>query len=435
MYSVKRICCQLIVPVVLILVSLMIVWKWPAIQAQFKSSRELSAFLVLLPALPWAIFTLGFLMGWRYNNLGLAAGAGVLALSYFITLRFRPGLWANTYSEAYLFLFPLNMMLCAALIRRHAFSFKGFSIALTLALQVSAIALFCGRTDFSSAPLVSALDRLVPFASIRLNDVSHSLQWLFTLKQWVLFEQIPTAAIFSFLFALACLSARFLKNRDILLAGYIGSLTAVFLSAAANQAQPAAVVFHLTAGLILIITNIEASFFMAYNDELTGLPGRRRLNESLMNLGKHYTIAMMDIDHFKKFNDTFGHKTGDDVLKAVAARLKELSGRAKVFRYGGEEFTAVFPGKSVEESFLHLENFRKFLENSRFVVRLRSRKKTTPVLRGRGPGAAQKQVRITMSIGVAEPEKRYPTPEKVIRAADKALYKAKKTGRNRVCSA
>ena len=97
MYSVKRICYQLIVPIVLILVSLMIVWKWPEIQAQFKSTKELKAFLVLLPVLPYAIFFIGALMGWRYNNMGLVMGSCVLGLSYFISLRFSPGLWSNTF--------------------------------------------------------------------------------------------------------------------------------------------------------------------------------------------------------------------------------------------------------------------------------------------------------------------------------------------------
>jgi diguanylate cyclase (GGDEF)-like protein len=268
-----------------------------------------------------------------------------------------------------------------------------------------------------------------------LEEASQILKRFFTLHIGGLPEKIPLPALFSFLFAMIYLSIRFLKNRDFLLAGYIGGLAAVFLTAMARPSAQAPMVFHLSAGLILILTSIEASFFMAYNDELTGLPGRRRLNESLMNLKSRYAIAMMDIDHFKKFNDTYGHKTGDDVLKAVAARLKEISGRARVFRYGGEEFTAVFPGKSVEESFFHLETFRKSLESSRFFVRPKERKKNTPVLRGRGPTASQKQVRITMSIGVAESGSKYPSPEKVIRAADKALYKAKKTGRNRVCSA
>ena len=434
MFSLKRICYQLIVPIVLILISLMIVWKWPVIQAQFRSTKELKALLVLLPILPYAVLAAGALMGWRYNNMGLVTGSGILAFSYFITLHFAPGQLSNTYYEAYIFLFPLNMVLCSLLIKRYIFTFRSLLVIFFVSFQITIIIILCGQVDFSSSVIVSKFDGLVPFASIRLDDFSSGFKSFLKMEHLVIFKQIPTPAIFTFLFSLAYLSVRFLKNRDILLAGYIGGLAAVFLSAAANRPEPASVVFHITAGLILIVTNIEASFFMAYNDELTGLPGRRSLNESMMNLGKAYTIAMMDIDHFKKFNDTYGHKTGDDVLKAVAARLKEISGRAKVFRYGGEEFIAVFSGKSVKESFPHLENFRKSLENSKFIVRLKSRKSSTPVKRGQGPTARQKQVRITISIGVAQPDKKHPTPEKVIRAADKALYKAKKAGRNRVHS-
>ena len=433
MYPIKRICYQLIVPIVLILVSLMIIWKWPEIQSLFKSTQELKALLVLLPTLPYAVFAMGALMGWRYNNMGLIAASGILSLSYFITLDFSPDQWSNTYYEAYIFLFPLNMILCAALIKRYVFTFQSLLTVFLILFQVFMVAVFCGRVDFSSSAIVSKLDGLIPFASIRLDDLSAKLQSFLKMEHLVIFKQIPTPAIISFLIALTWLSVRFLKNRDILLAGYVGALAAIFLSAAANQPEPATVVFHITAGLILIVTNIEASFFMAYHDELTGLPGRRSLNESMMNLGKTYTIAMMDIDHFKKFNDRYGHKTGDDVLKVVGTRLKQMSGQAKVFRYGGEEFTAVFPGKTAKESIVHLENFRKNLENSKFIVRLKSRKKSTPAKRGKGPAAGQKQVKITISIGAAGPDIKHPTPEKVIKAADKALYKAKKTGRNRVC--
>jgi diguanylate cyclase (GGDEF)-like protein len=442
MVPVKRICFQLIVPVVLIGISLMIIWKWPGIQDLFKSTRELKALLILLPVLPYAVYTAVGLMGWRYNDMGLLVGAGTLALSYFISLRFSPGQWANTYYEAYLFLFPLNMILCAALIKRYVFSFTSIMVMLLLLLQIVLVTLFCGQVDFSGFTVVSKLEDLFPFASIRLEDVAGGIQSFLTMKSPViesseikspLMSGLPLPAVFSFLFCLIYLSLRFLKNRDILLSGYIGGIAAVFLSAAASQPEAATVVFHLAAGLILMITNIEASFFMAYHDELTGLPGRRRLNESLINLGKTYAIAMMDIDHFKKFNDRYGHKTGDDVLKIVGTRLKQISGRAKVFRYGGEEFAAIFPGKTIEESVPHLENFRKALENNKFVVRMKSRKKSTPVKRGLGPVPRQKQVKITISIGVAQPSKTHTTPDQVIKAADKALYKAKKAGRNRVC--
>jgi diguanylate cyclase (GGDEF)-like protein len=429
-FSIKRICYQLIIPVALILFSFFIIWKWPEINNLFKSSKELKAFLTFFPLLPYIIFSIGIIMGWRYNNLGLILGALVLGISYFISMRFYPGALNNWIYEAYIFLIPLNLLICSILIRRHIFTSTGFFTVLFFLFQIASVALLCKQVDFSS-DLVEYIDQFSPFASIKLDDFTSKLQSFLKSESIIGLKHMPTPAVITFSCAIALLSFRFLRSRDILLAGYIGCMAALFLSALANQPEPASIVFHITAGLILIVTNVEASFFMAFNDELTGLPSRRSLNDTLLNLGKKYAIAMMDIDRFKRFNDRYGHKTGDDVLKIVATRLKQISGKAKVFRYGGEEFTAVFPGKSAKESFSHLESFRKSLESARIVVRERARKGKTAVNRGRGPKAQQKQVKVTISIGVSEPGKANLTPEKVIKAADKALYKAKRAGRNR----
>jgi hypothetical protein len=103
--------------------------------------------------------------------------------------------------------------------------------------------------------------------------------------------------------------------------------------------------YFFPAGLILVITTFAASFSIPSIDEPAALPGRGSLNEALLNLGKKCAIAMIDVNHFEKFNDTFGHKTGDQVLKMIASRLGEISGGAKTFRYGGEKFTAIYAGK------------------------------------------------------------------------------------------
>jgi len=79
------------------------------------------------------------------------------------------------------------------------------------------------------------------------------------------------------------------------------------------------------------------------------LPSRRALIERLPSLGRRYTVAMVDVDHFKNFNDTYGHDAGDQVLRMVASRLGEVSGGGTAFRYGGEEFTILFPGKGGKE--------------------------------------------------------------------------------------
>ncbi|MGB0734344.1 MAG: GGDEF domain-containing protein, partial [Pontibacterium sp.] len=85
---------------------------------------------------------------------------------------------------------------------------------------------------------------------------------------------------------------------------------------------------------------------MAYIDELTEIPGRRALQRKLSLIGKRYTLVMVDIDHFKKFNDTYGHDVGDQVLRLVASKLAKVNGGGSAFRYGGEEFTLLFPRKT-----------------------------------------------------------------------------------------
>jgi GGDEF domain-containing protein len=103
------------------------------------------------------------------------------------------------------------------------------------------------------------------------------------------------------------------------------------------------------AGLGLVVSLVRHSHDMAFRDELTGILGRRALNDRLKGLGRRYTIAMLDVDHFKKFNDTYGHDVGDDVLKMVAMHIDRVGGGGTAYRYGGEEFSVVFPGKDIED--------------------------------------------------------------------------------------
>src|SRR2546428_5747731 len=147
--------------------------------------------------------------------------------------------------------------------------------------------------------------------------------------------------------------------------------------------------FYLaTACLILIAAVVEASYHMAYEDSLTGLPARRALNEALLRLGGHYTLAMAGVDHFKNINDRHGHDVGDQVLKMVAAKLALVGGSGRAFRYGGEEVAVLFPGKSVEECLQELETLRQTLEGTRVSLRIRSRprrQRAEPVVPENGP--------------------------------------------------
>jgi diguanylate cyclase (GGDEF)-like protein len=186
-----------------------------------------------------------------------------------------------------------------------------------------------------------------------------------------------------------------------------------------------------TAGLIMSVAVVESSHGMAFRDELTGLPARRALNEALLKVGSRYTIAIVDVDHFKKVNDTYGHDVGDQVLKMVAARLERVSGGGRAFRYGGEEFTVLFPDSGLREALPHLEALRKAIEAASFTLRDPARPKERPPLPPK-PGEGL-ELKVTASIGVCERSAARRAPEAVIKGADQALYKAKQGGRNQVC--
>ena len=142
---------------------------------------------------------------------------------------------------------------------------------------------------------------------------------------------------------------------------------------------------------------------------------------------------MLDVDHFKRFNDTYGHDVGDQVLMMVAGKLRDVGGGGKVYRYGGEEFTIVFPGRRIADVVPHLEELRKVIAGYRLHLRGSDRPRDSRSGKERrGAGGERATVSVTVSIGVAENGDGLGAVE-VIKAADRALYKAKNQGRNKVC--
>ena len=287
---------------------------------------------------------------------------------------------------------------------------------------------------------------------------------------------LPALALLAFTAALGVLLVRLLLYRKPTESGLLWALLATFLAFQVGAVGPAATAYFATAGLILVSSIIENSYFLAYHDELTSLPARRAFNDALLYLEEPYAVAVVDIDHFKKFNDTYGHETGDQVLRMVAAKLASVTGGGKAYRVGGEEFSILFPRKTAREAMPHLELLRSVIEVSTFRVRggqerrvtvrshnprqqdprnqdsraqsfrnqerrsaerrgeprraTPSRKRTPPPLVG--DEAANHELSVTVSIGVAEPTGRTRTVEHVIQAADRALYRAKQSGRNRI---
>jgi diguanylate cyclase (GGDEF)-like protein len=212
--------------------------------------------------------------------------------------------------------------------------------------------------------------------------------------------------------------------------GLLWALVAAFVGLRQTGKDEETLFYFGAAGLILLYEALEHGYEVAHRDELTGLPGRRTLKDLMSQLGGRYAVAMCDVDHFKAFNDTYGHDAGDQVLKFVASMISRVRGGARAFRYGGEEFTVVFPGRSAMEARPFVESLREAIAASGFTLRgPRDPDKKTE----RAPEHASgpdKSVTITISIGVAENSRKLSTPELVLEAADEALYRAKESGRN-----
>jgi diguanylate cyclase (GGDEF)-like protein len=189
-------------------------------------------------------------------------------------------------------------------------------------------------------------------------------------------------------------------------------------------------VMLMAAGLLLSLSVVEQSYSMAYRDELTKLPGRRALMRELSEMTPPFTVAMVDVDHFKKFNDTHGHDVGDQVLQLVAVHLAAAPG-ANAYRYGGEEFTLVFPRRDRDESLSGAEAARASVENAEFALRAWNRPRKRPAVgKRKDPGKRPRKLSVTVSIGLADSAAGDGSPEAVLKKADEALYRAKEDGRN-----
>jgi diguanylate cyclase len=178
----------------------------------------------------------------------------------------------------------------------------------------------------------------------------------------------------------------------------------------------AAINFKLTS---LLILHRGKLIHLSRNDGLTGVYNRRYWEQRLLEefdrcqrSSENACVMMVDLDHFKKINDTYGHLAGDDVLKEIGKLLNQLRTSDISGRYGGEEFAVLLPNSSLEESSQVAERLRQKIENSQF----------------------GEVVGCTISIGIASLQKSDVDAYKWLDNADKALYKAKENGRNQVCS-
>ncbi len=156
-------------------------------------------------------------------------------------------------------------------------------------------------------------------------------------------------------------------------------------------------------------------------DPLTGIANRRALRERLKNelcrfqrYRQFFSMLLFDIDNFKEINDQYGHWAGDRCLKEIIKRVRPILRETDfIARWGGDEFVIIFPGTDLESAAAVAERLRKLIQNTRYVYH-------------------KQEISLTVSIGVTEINDSDPTQEMIFNCVDKAMYKAKKNGKNMV---
>ena len=337
-----------------------------------------------------------FILAWRYRRDRLAVTTLVIAAANFLIRTDRVPLTGGTMLTALAVVMAADFAIVAIIRDRPVSRFMGIVWFVVLALQAWFVVTGAGLAADGLAVLIeqpgllegafaaAGVVVIIAFA-LRRSSFDGSLIWAL----------------------IACAGA---------LIGGRGPNSATLLFAAAQ--------------LALLVGLFEDSYRLAFHDELTGLPGRRALDESLSSLGGTFTIAMLDIDHFKRFNDRHGHDAGDQVLRMVSDHLAGTTG-GRAYRYGGEEFTIVFPAKNAADVRDELETLRASIAERKFILRAPDRPKTKPDSPKTRASSAQR-ITVTVSIGAAGSNSRRRSPGSVLKAADKALYRAKRAGRNRL---
>ncbi|MEM9530925.1 MAG: GGDEF domain-containing protein [Pseudomonadota bacterium] len=301
---------------------------------------------------------------------------------------------------------PWNLLLLAVLPRIPLRSRAVLAIVVVLALQQALVLLAPPESLSAPGLLNSWASRLLPeVAAPWLIPVEPRILTVACLALFFRWQKRQFAAEL-FLFLAAC---------ALLMASLRPSLTyACFLIAAA----------------LLMLGVLLASHAMAFVDPLTRLKNRRALDNALKTLSGNYAIGMLDIDHFKKVNDRFGHEFGDHVLRMVAGRVRDLR-LCQTFRYGGEEFCLLFKQRTLADAKKRADEIREAIAARPVAMRAPGRPRRRPISRERHKHKVP-SVKATVSIGLAHASKHSGDPEAVIEAADKALYRAKRAGRNRV---
>jgi len=410
-HSAKNMFSDLITPVSLILLA---IFLRPLIPSLDIAQTEIFVYL------PFLLLGPSLLISWKFNQFDSfyfaimlsVAYAGILLLTLYVENNAHFNI--DLYVSALSILLPLNFII-----------FKLSRVASIL----SAANVF--RFSLISAQVYGIYWAIEHQHMILLDTLNYQFFSDASNLSVQIPAHLPQTGILLFAIAIVMQVVFIISRKKPLESSLLGALVMSFI--AVYFADKAFIFFSSfsAAAIMLMVATIQASYNMAYVDTLTALPGRRAMENELKKLGKRYSIAMLDIDHFKNLNDTYGHDVGDQVLRMIAKHIRRVGGGGRPARYGGEEFAIIFPNRNIIEATPFLEIVRANIANASFALRDSDRPKETPKTRT-SKQKPKNEISVTISIGVAEKSRAHKTPAKVMKSADDALYRAKNQGRNQV---
>ena len=364
-------------------------------------------------ALPLLALTCGLVFGWYFASMRMVLS--VLSLTFanqaLVTwpVEHDPASVSRVIFAASAFLLPLNF-LAFSLVKEDAIgTIRGAVRLLLFLLQPFVVLWLCHPAQ---------------------HEIAIGLQTAYFPGWSTHWTPIPQAALLVFIISGLMHIVRFALSRHPMDAGAAWALAAVFLAYHGVQFGWQPTSFISTAGLILFLSLVQASYQQTYRDELTGVPGRLAYEEATAQLGRHFAIAVLAVDQLKAYAGTHGKPVVEQVLKLVAPRVQAACHSGRVFRVSGEELTLLFHHSALE-ALVELEHIRKSVESTSLWLR-DTRRVWEHTRSAISPSRKDQALPVTASIGVADTSSDGATLDVVIRAAYRALYEAKAGGGNTV---
>jgi diguanylate cyclase (GGDEF)-like protein len=365
-------------------------------------------------ALPYLTLIFGLVFGWYFSSTRMLLS--LLSLTFvnqaLVTwpLEHDPASVSHTIFAATTFLLPLNFLAFSILKEEAIGTLRGAMRLLVFLIQPFLVLWLC---DPDGQEVAMALrTAYIP---------GWSTDW----------TPVPQAALLVFLISGLIHCMRFVLQRHPMDAGATWALAAIFFAYHGTQFGWHPTNFFATAGLILFLSLVQASYQQTYRDDLTGISGRMAYEEATAQLRRKFAIAVLAIDQLKSYAGTHGKPVVEQILKLVAPKVQAACQAGRVFRVSGEELTFLFPQHSALDALVELEHIRKEIESTSLYLR-DGRRVWENSRGGTAPRTNDQTLSVTVSIGVADSSTEETPRSAVIKAAYRALYEAKTAGGNAV---